>query len=73
MKLPLAPLTERAPNRMALPVTELAYANELIDRMLDQALQVAGSQVEQDLAVVKTLLQPHLNRSNRGSSISEPM
>jgi hypothetical protein len=46
MELSLAPLVERGLNRPALALAQLAQADEGITRLLDQALQIASSQVE---------------------------
>jgi hypothetical protein len=46
MELSLAPLVERGLNRPALALAQLAEADERITRLLDQALQIASSQVE---------------------------
>ena len=45
-KLSLAPLVERVSNRFPLTVAQLAQADELIHGLLNQALQIAGGQVE---------------------------
>jgi hypothetical protein len=46
MELALTPITERALDRLALTIAQLPAANELVQSLLNQTLQIAGSQVE---------------------------
>jgi hypothetical protein len=45
-ELSLTPLGERALDRLALTESELRAANELVHGLLDQTVQIAGSQVQ---------------------------
>jgi hypothetical protein len=46
VELSLAPLGEGVLDRLPLAIAQLAQANELVHCLLDQTLQIAGSQVE---------------------------
>ena len=46
MELSFTPLGERVLNCLSLTVAQFPTANDLVDGLLDQTLQIAGSQVE---------------------------
>jgi len=46
VELALPPIAERAPDRLTLTVAQLPATNELVQSLMDQTVQIAGSQVE---------------------------
>jgi hypothetical protein len=73
VKISLAPLIERLLNRMPLGNGQFAALDETVECLLNELLQIAGSQVEKDLAVVKSLLQANPDGGPRGSPICRSM
>lgn len=66
LKFSLAAFVECRLDRGAMTRAELSAPHQLIEGPLDQLLQIAGSQVEKDLAVVKSLLQALPRSSTEG-------